>query len=403
MESIRDKVAIVGMGCCKFGENWNQSGQEMTVEAVYEACEDAGIEPNDIQAAWHAMVHSGETGSYLARWLKLEYKSITRVENYCCGGLDAFRNACYSVASGAYDIAMAVGTEKLLDHLGGGFGQTVPSPFDVVGVDYELPPVSMFAHFATAYMTHYNIPYERFKRILAKLEVKNHHNGTMHPKSHLKREITEEDVINAPIISWPLGLYDCCGMSDGSAAAIVTTPEIAKTMRSDYILVKGLAIANGSGQAYLKKSDNSIIGGGDKVECNFPETFAAAKSAYEQAGIKDPRKEISHFEVHDCFSSTELLTYEDLLISPFGHAPEDVEAGRFNLDGEQPCNTDGGLKSFGHPLSASGLRMMLEVYKQLQGKAGPRQIKNPRLGLAHNLGGVPSYFNVGVCIIGNKD
>jgi len=190
-------------------------------------------------------------------------------------------------------------------------------------------------------------------------------------------------------------------MSDGAAAAIVTTPEIAKTLRSDYVLVKGLAIANGAGQAHLR-GDNSLMSPGDN-EVNFPETTNAAKAAYEQAGVKDPRKEITHAELHDCFSSTELLTYEDLGFSPYGHAPEDVEADRFTLEGEQPVNTDGGLKCFGHPLSASGIRMMYELYKQLQGKAGPRQIKNPKLGLAHNLGGVTAYFNVGVIILGARD
>jgi acetyl-CoA C-acetyltransferase len=136
---------------------------------------------------------------------------------------------------------------------------------------------------------------------------------------------------------------------------------------------------------------------------NFPETVHAAQAAYAEAGIENPREEITHAELHDCFSSTELLTYEDLGFSPYGHAIEDVEAGRFTLEGEQPINTDGGLKSFGHPLSASGLRMLYELYKQLQGKAGPRQIKNPKLALAHNLGGLSSYFNVAIVILGGRD
>ncbi len=400
MESIKDKVAIIGMGLSKFGENWDKDPEDMVIEACYEAFDDAALEPKDIQAAWQATLFTGETGSYLARWLKLEYVSITRVENYCAGGLDCFRNACYGVASGQYDIVLACGVEKLLDHHGGGFGKVIPAAFDLPGVDFSLPPVNQFGHFATAYMWRYNIPYERFKRILAKVVVKNHHNGTMAPKSHLKREITEEDTINSPMVSWPLGLYDCCGMSDGAAACILTTPEIAKSLKKDYVLVKGLAIANGAGQAFLR-GDNSLIGGGKRVDFNFPETAYAAKAAYAQAGIKNPRNEVSHCELHDCFSSTELLTYEDLGFSPYGHAPEDVEAGRFSLIGEQPVNTDGGLKSFGHPISASGIRMMYELYKQLQGKAGPRQIKNPRLGVAHNLGGVSAYFNVAVCIVGN--
>ena len=402
MESIKDRVAIVGMGCCKFGENWDKSADDMVVEAGYEAFEDAGLEPKDIQAAWQATLFTGDTGSMLARWLKLEYVPITRVENYCCGGLDAFRNACYGVASGKFDIVLACGTEKLTDHHGGGIGKVNLDAYDNAGVDFNLPPVNLFAHFAVRYMETYGFGYEQLKRILAKIEVKNHHNGTLSPKSHLKREITEDDVINAPTIAWPLGVYDCCGLSDGAAAAIITTPEIAKTLRSDYVLVKAVTIANGAGQAYLR-GDNSLIGEGSKVEMNVPETVYAAKAAYQEAGIRNARDEITHCELHDCFSITELLTYEDLGFSRRGHAHDDVEAGRFDLDGEQPVNTDGGLKSYGHPLSASGLRMLYEVYKQLQGKAGPRQIKNPKLGLAHNLGGVTAYFNVGIAIVGARD
>ncbi len=402
MESIKDKVAIVGMGCCNFGEKWDQNADDMAVEATTEALEDAGLELKDIDAAVQATLFTGETGSQLARWLKTDYIPITRVENYCSGGLDSFRNAAYAVASGTYDIVLANGTEKLMDHAGG-FGKVIPSAFDLPGVDHDLPPASTFAFFAVRYMQQYNLSYDRMKRILARLEVKNHHNGTLAPKSHLKREITIDDVLNAPMVTYPFGLYDCCGMSDGSASIIVTTPEIAKSLRDDYVLVKGLAIANGAGQAFFKSGDNTLIGGGSKIEANFPESVRAAKSAYEQAGVKDPRNEVTHFEVHDCFSSTELLTYEDLLLSPFGKAPEDVEAGRFDLDGEQPCNTDGGLKSFGHPVSASGIRMLYELYKQIQGKAEKRQIKNPKLGLAHNLGGVCSYYNVAVCLIGARD
>ncbi|MFC1971792.1 acetyl-CoA acetyltransferase [Chloroflexota bacterium] len=401
MESIKDKVAIVGMGCCKFGENWEQDGQDMAVEAVYEAIEDAGIEKKDIQAAWQGLWVSGQTGTTLARWLKLDYIPISRVENFCAGGLDSFRNACYGVASGQFDIVLASGTEKLLDHTGG-FGEVYPFAYDRPGVDFDLPPSNTFAHAATRYMELHDFSYEKIKSVLAKIVVKNHHNGMLSPKAHLHREVTEQDVINSPMVSWPLGLYDCCGLSDGAAAAIVTTPEIAKSLRDDYVLVKAVAIANGAGQAYLK-GDNSLFGGGDKLEMNIPETYYAAQTAYQQAGIKDPRNEITHAEMHDCFSIIELITVEDLGFSPLGRGWEDVEAGRFELNGEQPVNTDGGLKSFGHPISATGLRMLYEIYKQLQGKAGPRQIKNPKQGLTMNLGGTSAYFNIGVGIVGCRD
>jgi acetyl-CoA C-acetyltransferase len=390
MESIKDKVAIVGMGCTQFGELWDKSPDDLMVEACYEAFEDAALGPEDIQAAWFGSLVTGCTGSRLANAIKLNYVPITRVENFCCGGTDALRNACYGVASGAFDIALAVGVEKLKDAYGG-FGQFLTAPFETSKVDVDLPPVNMFAQFATRYFHHYDVPIEEGKRILAKIAVKNHHNGTMSPKAHLQREITEEQVLNSPIISWPLSLFDCCGLSDGGAAAIVTTPEIAKGLKKDFILVKGLGLANGAGQGLLQ-SDYGFTSMPENVEC--------ARMAYEQAGIKDPRKEIDVAIVHDCFTSTELILYEDLGFSLRGKAREDVEAGTFMLEGDLPVNTDGGLKCFGHPLSASGLRMVYEVYKQLQEKAGPRQLKDARLGLTHNLGGLPTYFNCAVAIFG---
>lgn len=393
MQGIKDRVAIVGMGCTKFGELWDKSFKDLMVDACYEAFEDAGIGSKDIQAAWYGSRESGFTGSHLANALKLEYIPITRVENFCAGGTDTFRNACYAVAAGIYDIALACGVEKCKDHFGG-FTMDITDPFDRSMVEWELPPVSQFAQLANRYFYHYGLSYEEGKRILAKISVKNHHNGTMSPKAHFQREITLEQAINAPMISYPLGLFDACGLSDGGAAAIITTPEIAKSMRKDYVLVKGLALVNGGGQGKLQ-SDYDFI--------HIPETVEAGKLAYKEAGIKNPRQEVDIAVVHDCFTITELLIYEDLGFSPRGKGPEDVEAGTFTLEGDLPVNTDGGLKCFGHPLSASGLRMIYEIYKQLQGKAGARQVKKADIGLTHNVGGVSGYFNCAVAILGKPD
>ena len=393
MQGIKDRVAIVGMGCTKFGELWDKNFKDLMVDACYEAFEDAGIGSKDIQAAWYGSRESGFTGSHLANALKLEYIPISRVENFCAGGTDTFRNACYGVAAGIFDIALACGVEKTKDHFGG-FTMDITDPFDRSLAEWELPPVSQFAQLANGYFNRYGLSYEEGKKTLAKIAVKNHHNGTMSPKAHFQREITLEQAINAPIISYPLGLFDACGMSDGGAAAIITTPEIAKSMRKDYILVKGLALVNGGGQGKLRSDyDFSYI----------PETVEAGKLAYKEAGIKNPRQEVDIAVVHDCFTITELLIYEDLSFSPRGKGPEDVEAGIFTLEGDLPVNTDGGLKCFGHPLSASGLRMIYEIYKQLQGKAGPRQVKKADIGLTHNVGGVCGYFNCAVAIFGKPD
>jgi acetyl-CoA C-acetyltransferase len=194
------------------------------------------------------------------------------------------------------------------------------------------------------------------------------------------------------MVAWPLGLFDCCGVSDGAAAAIVTRPDIAKKLRTDPIYVKALQVSASPGEEL-----NYTKWDGAHVET----TLRAATRAYQEAGIKNPREEINLIEVHDCFSITELVTYEDLLISPRGRAREDVESGFYDLDGKIPCQSDGGLKCFGHPIGASGLRMIYEVYKQLQGKAGVRQIRNPGLGLTHNLGGFPAISVASISILGN--
>jgi len=393
MEGIRDKVAIVGMGCTKFGENWQKNAEDMMVEACYEAFEDAGIGPKDIQAAWLATMWSGRSGTMLSRALRTKYIPVTRVENLCCSGTDAFRNACYAVAAGIYDIVLAVGTEKLKDTGWSGI-PSPPTDYDWMPINPPVGPAADFAQLAIGYMKTYDTSYEVLKAALSKTAVKNHYNGSLNPKAHFQRKITFEQAQNAPMIAWPLGLYDCCGVSDGAAAAIICRADMAKSFRDDYILVKGLNIACGLEQSQALQ---------DWDYAHVPENVAAAQGAYEEAGIKNPREEVDMAEVHDCFTITELVIMEDLGFSPRGKVIEDVNSGFFELDGGLSVNTDGGLKCFGHPIGASGLRMIYEVYKQLQGKAGPRQLKNIDIGVTHNLGGYPSIAIVSVAVFGRRD
>ena len=390
MSGIKDRVAVIGMGCSKFGERWDSSSSDLIVEAAYEAFEDAGIESKDVQAAWLGTVGSFRTGPPLAAALKLDYIPITRVENACATATDAFRNACYAVAAGIYDIVLAGGVEKRKDSGFSGLAGAEPTGADV---NPPVPPPSQFALAATRYFHQYDIPYEEGKMPLAQIAAKNHHNGTMSPKAHFQREVSAEQVANAPMVAWPLGLFDCCGVSDGAAAAIITTPEIAKTFRDDYILVKGIGLSVGAFGVLRNDWDFT----------HFPESVRASQAAYQEAGISDPRHEIDLAMVHDCFTITELIIYEDLGFSPRGRASEDVAAGTFSLEGELPVNTDGGLKCFGHPIGASGIRMIYEVYKQLQGKAEGRQLKDPTLGLTHNLGGRPGSFTCSVALFGTRD
>ena len=329
----------------------------------------------------------------LSEPLRLQYIPITRVENACATASDAFRNACYSVAAGIYDIVLAIGVDKFKDSgisgLGDG-GAAGPSHAMVA----ESTPPRQFAMLATTYFDKYGLSYEEGKRILARIAVKNHHNGTMSPKAQFRREITIEQAMNAPMIAYPLGLLDACGVSDGAAAAIITRRDMAKEFRDDYVLVKGLGICSGARQAQLRADEDLI---------HFEENVQAASIAYEEAGIVEPLKQIDIAELHDCFTITEAITYEDLGFCPRGSTKEYVEGGVFDLDGELAVNTDGGLKCFGHPLGASGIRMIYEIYKQMQYKAEQRQRKNPTMGLTHNLGGTTGAYTVSVAIFGQSD
>ena len=396
MGAIKDKVAIIGMGCTKFGELWGKSVDDLITDAAYEACEDAGIELKDIEAAWLGTVFSGQTALSLSSPLKLQYIPVTRVENMCATGTEALRGAAYAVAAGACNVALAVGVEKLKDT-----GWTGVQPANVVGrtsmgtagTELELSPPGIFALLATGYFHKYHLDPQEGKRLLARIAVKNHHNGTLNPKAHFQNELTVEQVLKAPIVASPLGVLDCCGVSDGAAAAIVTRADLAKNFRNDPIYIKAMAISAGPGRDPMLPSYDFA---------HVEENVRASKLAYAEAGIKNPRAELSMAEVHDCFTVHEMCIYEDLGWSRKGGAKDDIEAGAFELRGELPVNTDGGLKCFGHPLGASGLRMQYEVYKQLQEKAGPRQVMNPRLGLTHNLGGTVWGGIACVCITGNE-
>ncbi len=393
---IKDKVAIIGMGCTRFGERWDADAEDLMVEAYKEALEDAGIDSKEIDAAWLGTcfeeIHLGKSGIPLSRTLKLQNIPVTRVENFCATGTEAFRAAAYAVASGSCRIALALGVEKLKDTGYGGlpdFGTVMGTLNRFILPNFTAP--GGFALMATRYFAKYKISPEEGKRALAKISCKSHRCGALNPKAHLRKEITEEQVLKAPIIAWPLGLFDCCGVSDGAAAAILTTPDIAKGLRKDPVMVKALQVASTSGEEmYTQRWDGTYL----------KTTTEAAIRAYREAGIRNPRGELSVIEVHDCFSITELVTYEDLQISERGKAIRDINEGFFELTGKIPCQSDGGLKCFGHPIGASGLRMIYEVYKQLQHKAGERQVKNPRLGLTHNLGGIPSFSVCSVAIFG---
>jgi acetyl-CoA C-acetyltransferase len=263
--------------------------------------------------------------------------------------------------------------------------------FDMIGVVGSAP--GNFAQLASAYRTAHGVDAADLKRAMAHVSVKSHANGVRNPKAHLRREIDMDTVINAPMVAEPLGLYDCCGVSDGAACAIVTRPEIARALgKTDLVTVKALQFSTSNGWEIQGTGWNGAY---------FVTTRQAATRAYEEAGITNPREQLSLLEVHDCFSITELVTMEDLHVSREGEGWRDVLDGFFDADGPLPCQIDGGLKCFGHPIGASGLRMIYENYLQLLGRAGPRQRKQqPVFGLSHNLGGMPNGNVSAIAIVG---
>jgi acetyl-CoA C-acetyltransferase len=387
---IKDRVAIVGMGCTKFGEHWDKSAEDLLIDASYEAYESAGVDPKDIEAYWLGTMGSGVSGLTLSAPLKIGYKPVTRVENMCATGSEALRQACYAVASGAYDLVMAVGVEKLKDS---GYSGLVVNDPPNDGTQGNITAPAAFSMLAPAYFKKYGLDPEKGKEVLSRIAWKNHRNGARNPKAQFQKEVPMEAIKNSPKIADPLGIMDCSGVSDGAAAAVVVRAEDAHRFRKDPIYIKALSFVAGPGEGPLKQ---------DYDFTTFPEVVASAKDAYAQAGITNAREQVSLAEVHDCFTPTELVLYEDLGFSARGTAWQDVLEGFFDLEGRLPVNPDGGLKSFGHPIGASGLRMMYEMWLQLRGEAGPRQIKEPKIGLTHNLGGVPGRCVSFVSVVGRS-
>jgi acetyl-CoA C-acetyltransferase len=393
-EPFKDKVAIIGMGCTPFGELWDKDVDDLMVDATTEALEDAGVALKDIQAVWAGTANSGVNGSAASAPLQLQYVPVTRVENACK----------------LKDLGFAgLHPGKLSDK----FHPIYPAGGTGPG---------RYALAATRYFERYGLGPDDGRRTIGRVSVKSHYSGARNPKAHLQREVTIEQVLKAPMIAWPLGLFDCCGVTDGASAAILCRAEDVKKYaphhRDDYITIKGMGVAAGPGWGKNKE---------DYDFTHWTETVWAAKQAYEMAGITNPRKELDIAEIHDCFSIAELIAMESLgfcergrakqeLIDPGATiAPQFREAVMKMWDATEEeikqtpdpedvlvVNNSGGLKSFGHPVGGSGGREVYEIYKQIQGKVEKpsRQLENIKLGLAHNQGGHPGRFVCGIIIAG---
>ena len=389
--SFKDRVAIVAMGCTQFKEHWDCSTDDLVVSAINECVESTGgrLQLDNVDAFWVGTQGSGMAGVTVSRPMHTPVP-VTRVENYCATGSDSVRNAAYAVASGAYDMVMAVGVEKLKDSPYSGLTAAWP-PSDGSKVDWTAP--ASFSVLAPAYAKRFGVDESTLREVLTHIAWKNHQNGALNPKAQFRKAVSKETIEKSPKVAGMLGVFDCSGVADGAAAAVIVRAEDAHKFTDNPMYVKALSLTAGTGGG-LRESTLDFT--------SFPEVEQSAREAYEQAGIKNPRTEIAFAEVHDCFPPTELVLMEDLGFSERGTAWRDVLDGVFDLGGQLPINPDGGLKSFGHPIGASGLRMLYECWLQFSGRAGDRQLPDPRVALTHNLGGQPGECVSFVSIVGKE-
>ena len=390
---IRDRVAVISMGCTRFAEHWDKGVDELLLDATGEAFKGAGLTGDEVDAYWLGTAQSGMSGMVLAKALGLEGKPVTRVENMCATGSEALRQAAYAVAAGAYDVAMAVGVEKVKDS---GYQGLNAFPIPTDGTNRTLTAAAMFSMVAPAYAQRYGVDTDVLRRSLARIASKNHHNGARNPKAQFRREMSVDQICGMPAVAGGLSVFDCAGVADGAAAAIVCRAEDAHRYVADPLYIKALSLVAGNGSGLTDPSYDYTT---------FPEIVRCAEDAYAQACITDPRAQLAMAEVHDCFTPTELVLMEDLGFCERGTAWQQVLDGAFDLDGDLPVNPDGGLKSFGHPVGASGLRMLYEAWLQLRGQAPEERriatvTPSRNLALTHNLGGYPGEMVSFVGIFG---
>jgi len=391
---IRDRVAIVGMGCTPFREHWDRSLDDLLIEAHGLALASAGMTKDDIDAYWYGTSQSSASGISLATPLRLDNRPVTRVENYCATGSEALRQACYAVASGAYDVAVAIGAEKVKD---GGYQGLNAFPIPTDGTNRTLTAAAMFSLILPAYAERYGIDEDDLRHVVARIAEKNHYNGARNELAQFRQETSAEVICDMAAVAGRLSVFDCAGVADGAAAAIVVSAEQAADLCDDPLYVKALSLVAGNGSGLVDPLFDFTT---------LPECAASAADAYAQAGITDPRAELAMAEVHDCFTPTELVLMEDLGFCDRGTAWREVLDGTFALDGDLPVNPDGGLKSFGHPVGASGLRMHYEAWLQLRGRAPEERrigtLADRSRALVHNLGGYPGEMVSFVGIVGTE-
>lgn len=390
--SSQSRVAIIGTGKTTFGERFDQSFGDMVADAAHQAFDGAGITADDVEAAWlgaafaYTYSEEGNAGTSLAEPLGLYDRPVSRVANYCATGMDALRHAVTAVEAGEHELVLVVGSEKMRDvgPRASLLAQHVERGHPVYAKGRTAPGI--FGLIAQRYAHAHGSP----RDAMTEVAVKNHHNGALNDRAHFRNRLTPDQVNNAPPVSGLLRLFDCCPTTDGAAALVVTTEERARELRpDDYVVVHAMELAATTGYFSAQFDPaNDFLG--------FSATRRAAEQAYRRAGITKPRTQIDLAEVHDCFTITEIINYEDLGFAEAGQGARFVLEGHTAIEGALPVNTSGGLQSCGHPIGATGARVVVDIVEQIQGRAGDRQVARADVGLAHTLGGPGSVAAVGI-------
>ncbi|MDX1596277.1 MAG: thiolase domain-containing protein [Nitrosopumilaceae archaeon] len=369
-----EKVCVLGAGSTKYGK-LEDSISDITIQSSAAAIESAGIDPKDVKAGYISNVFGVadkqvHLGPVIMSNLGIPERPSLSIESACGSGSVSFREAYANVAAGFYDCLLVTGVEKVT-HTGTEWTTTYfayCSDFFYEGSAGASFP-GLFASMARAYLTEFKATEED----LARVAVKNHENGILNPKAHLQKKITIDDVMNSAVVASPLKLYDCCPFSDGASSVILCSEKFAKEHGGDYIEVIGSG--RGGSPAALQGREHMTT---------IPSTKIAAEAAYKMAGIT--AKDVDFAEVHDCFTIAEVVDTEDLGFFEKGKGVEAVREDRTKLNSDISINPSGGLKSKGHPIGATGVGQVVEVYDQLTGKAGQRTVKNAKIGLTHNFG-----------------
>ncbi len=371
-------AAIISAGLSRFGKIEESTGRELFVEASMEAFERCpNLDPKrDIKSLVIGMMsesfeHQGHSAPMLSDWIGLLPAPAIRTEIACASSAAALRYGIFSILSGVYDIVMVGGFEKMTKRSTAEATEYLSMAADFPFEQWNgITFPGLFALMATAHMHEYGTTEEQ----MAMIAVKNHHNGSLNPKAHLQKEITLDKALESRMIAKPLKLYDCSLISDGASCAVITLPKIAKKYTDTPIYIIGSGHGSDTLGLYERESMTSMKA-----------TKNAAKEAYEMAGLKPSDMDVA--ELHDCFTIAELIAYEDLGFCKPGQGGKFIEEDTPTLDGDMPVNTSGGLKSKGHPVGATGVAQLYEIFLQLTSQAGKRQVEDCEIGLTQNLGG----------------